>query len=58
MGFRTLFYVPVSLFINLKIDSPYRALFARDQDEFLAKLKEMRTMTHASFMQRLLVNFF
>jgi hypothetical protein len=51
MGFRTLFYLPPSIFLANGIPSAYNVLFCASQEELLAKIQAVRQMPHAEFMQ-------
>ncbi len=51
LGFRTLFYTPHSLLLDLQIPSPFNAIFLQTQDRFLALVEQVRLMGHAEFME-------
>lgn len=51
MGFRTLFYVPPTGFLDLSVPSPYRPLFCLTKDQLLEQIERWRTRSHAEFMQ-------
>lgn len=52
LGFRTLFFVPPSIFLVNEIPSAYNALFCASPHELAEKIQAVRPMSHAEFMQQ------
>jgi hypothetical protein len=58
MGFRTLFYIPRSRFLNPEIDSRFNALFVESEEQLLIAIDRVRAMSHTEFMRAYFGGFF
>jgi hypothetical protein len=51
LGFRTVFYIPYTSFMDPAVQSPYNALFCGNKDELFDKIDRIRPMPNDDFME-------